>query len=87
MYEFLSSVYTSKKSFSLVDKLPPDKYTSSSSGLYHLKRRTPSHGTVNHDFVKDNISPCVFRKRVYHRLCGTSLYEVSKYSYDDENEF
>ena len=145
IYEYCSSVYTSKKSFSLVDKEPPDKINSSSSGLYHLKRRTPLdkavhqdmystlhiphssnfntidstylitnyveeyslfHNATNfrspkaiytskiniesvkinhHNCVKDTTSSCVFRKRLYHRLCGTSLYEVSKYSYDDEN--
>ena len=35
--------------------------------------------------MKDTASSCVSRKHMYRRLCGTSLYEVSKYSYDDKN--
>ena len=41
----------------------------------------------HHDYMKDIVSQCVPRKHMYRRLCGTSLYEVSKYSYDDENHF
>ena len=39
----------------------------------------------NHNFVENTTSPCVLIKQMYRRLCGTSLYEVSKYSYDDKN--
>ena len=39
----------------------------------------------HHSYMKDTISPCVPRKYIYRRLCGSSLYEVSKYSYDDKN--
>ena len=73
------------------------KYGENSSVYHKIQKRRPSmvHDTSkintesvklsNHNFVKDTTSPCVSRKRFYHRLCGTSLYEVSKYSYDDEN--
>ena len=49
------------------------------------KINTDSVKIGHHRYVKDTASPCVTRKHMYRRLCGTSLYEVSKYSYDDEN--
>ena len=33
--------------------------------------------------VKDTTSPCISKKQLYCRLCGTSMYEVFKYSYDE----
>ena len=41
----------------------------------------------HHSYMKDTISICVPRKYIYRRLCGSSLYEVSKYSYDDKNHY
>ena len=37
----------------------------------------------HHNYVKDTTSQCVSRKQSYCRLCGTSMYEVFKYSYDE----
>ena len=74
MYELPYSVYTSKKLFSLVDKVPPDKYTSSSSGLYHLKRRTPPDKTVNHDMCSTSHIPTFFSMNAFD-----SMYLLTKY--------
>ena len=40
----------------------------------------------HHTYVKDTASPCISRRQLYRRLCGTSMYEVFKYSYDEYME-
>ena len=39
----------------------------------------------HHNYVRDTTSTCISRKQLYSRLCANSMYDVFKFSYDDEN--
>ena len=37
----------------------------------------------HHSYVKGTTSSCVSSKQLYRHLCGISMYDVFKYSYDE----